>query len=72
MDDVGLSEEQAYKHLRKLAMDMFKREGLMSDERRQFIKGSAALAAGSAVNTGAWAAGSDAPRRRKCASASSR
>ena len=44
---------------------MFKREGLMSDERRQFIKGSAALAAGSAVNAGAWAAGSDAPEKKE-------
>jgi nitrate/nitrite transport system substrate-binding protein len=44
---------------------MFKHEGLMSDERRQFIKGSAALAAGSAVNAGAWAAGSDAPEKKE-------
>ena len=42
------------------------REGLMSDERRQFIiKGSAALAAGSAVNPAAWAAGSDAPEKKE-------
>ena len=44
---------------------MFNREGLMSDERRQFIKGSAALAAGAAVNAGAWAAGSDAPEKKE-------
>ena len=44
---------------------MFKHEGLMSDERRQFIKGSAALAAGSAVSTGAWAQGSDAPEKKE-------
>ncbi|MDP2006586.1 MAG: ABC transporter substrate-binding protein, partial [Rubrivivax sp.] len=44
---------------------MFKHEGLMSDERRQFIKGSAALAAGSAVGAGAWAAGSDAPEKKE-------
>ena len=37
----------------------------MSDERRQFIKGSAALAAGPAVNPGAWAAGSDAPEKKE-------
>jgi nitrate/nitrite transport system substrate-binding protein len=44
---------------------MFKREGLMSEERRQFIKGSAALAAGPAVATGAWAQGSDAPEKKE-------
>ena len=44
---------------------MFTREGLMSDERRQFIKGSAALAAGSAVLPGAWAQGSDAPEKKE-------
>ncbi len=44
---------------------MCKREGLMSAERRQFIKGSAALAAGSAVSSGAWAAGSDAPEKKE-------
>ncbi len=47
---------------------MFKHEGLMSEERRQFIKGSAALAAGaagSAVGTRAWAAGSDAPEKKE-------
>ena len=32
---------------------MFKREDRMSQERRQFIKGSAALAAGPALSTGA-------------------
>jgi nitrate/nitrite transport system substrate-binding protein len=40
----------------------------MSGQRRQFIKGSAALAAGaagSAVGTGAWAAGSDAPEKKE-------
>jgi len=41
---------------------MLEREGLMSDERRQFIiKGSAALAA----SPGAWAAGSDAPEKKE-------
>ena len=41
-------------------------EGLMSQERRQFIKGSAALAAGAAgANPGAWAAGSDAPEKKE-------
>ena len=44
---------------------MFEREGLMSQERRQFIKGSAALAAGSALQPGAWAAGSDAPEKKE-------
>ena len=44
---------------------MFDREGLMSENRRQFIKGSAALAATSAVGTGAWAAGSDAPEKKE-------
>ncbi len=44
---------------------MFEREGLMSEERRQFIKGSAALAAGAGVNAGAWAAGSDAPEKKE-------
>jgi nitrate/nitrite transport system substrate-binding protein len=37
----------------------------MSDERRQFIKGSAALAAGAAVSPGAWAQGSDAPEKKE-------
>ena len=41
------------------------REGLMSEERRQFIKGSAALAATGAASAGAWAAGSDAPERKE-------
>jgi len=41
------------------------REGLMSENRRQFIKGSAALAATSAAATGAWAAGSDAPEKKE-------
>jgi nitrate/nitrite transport system substrate-binding protein len=46
---------------------MFKREGLMSEKRRDFIKTSAALAgtAVAAVNTGAWAAGSDAPEKKE-------
>jgi nitrate/nitrite transport system substrate-binding protein len=45
---------------------MFKRgEDLMSDKRRQFIKGSAALAAGTALPGGAWAAGSDAPEKKE-------
>jgi len=37
----------------------------MSEERRQFIKGSAALAAGAGVNPGVWAAGSDAPEKKE-------
>lgn len=44
---------------------MFEREGLISRQRRQFIKGTAALAAGSALSTGAWAAGSDAPEKKE-------
>jgi nitrate/nitrite transport system substrate-binding protein len=44
-------------------------EGLMSEERRQFIKGSAAAAAvatvGSGVSTHVWAAGSDAPEKKE-------
>ncbi len=40
-------------------------EGLMSEKRRQFIQGTAALAASSAVGTGAWAAGSDAPEKKE-------
>ena len=44
---------------------VIKHEGLMSEERRQFIKGSAALAAGSAVPSGVWAAGSDAPEKKE-------
>ena len=44
---------------------MFKQGDLVSDERRQFIKGSAALAAGSALQTGAWAQGSDAPEKKE-------
>ena len=47
---------------------MFKQGDFMSDERRQFIKGSAALAAGSALptlQTGAWAQGSDAPEKKE-------
>ncbi|HMO49229.1 MAG TPA: CmpA/NrtA family ABC transporter substrate-binding protein, partial [Rubrivivax sp.] len=44
---------------------MFEREGLMSRQRRELIKGSAALAAGSAIGTRAWAAGSDAPEKKE-------
>ena len=40
-------------------------EGLMSDQRRQFIKGSAVAAAGAALPGGAWAAGSDAPEKKE-------
>lgn len=40
-------------------------EGLMSDQRRQFIKGSAVVAAGAALPGGAWAAGSDAPEKKE-------
>ena len=42
-----------------------KHEGLMSDQRRQFIKGSAAVAAGATLPGGAWAAGSDAPEKKE-------
>ena len=38
---------------------------LESDERRLFIKGWSALAAGSALPGGAWAAGSDAPEKKE-------
>jgi len=41
-----------------------KREGLMSEKRRQIIKGSAAVAVASAV-PGAWAQGSDAPEKKE-------
>jgi nitrate/nitrite transport system substrate-binding protein len=41
------------------------REGLMSEKRRHFIKGSAALAAGAAVSPGVWAQGSDAPEKKE-------
>ena len=48
---------------------MASKEGLMSDERRHFIKGTAALAASGAVASGvstrAWAAGSDAPEKKE-------
>ncbi|HRD85074.1 MAG TPA: CmpA/NrtA family ABC transporter substrate-binding protein [Rubrivivax sp.] len=44
---------------------MSDREGPMSKPRRQFIQGSAALAASSAVHAGAWAAGSDAPEKKE-------
>ena len=43
-------------------------EGLMSEPRRQFIRGTAALAAGAAgaaVSPGVWAAGSDAPEKKE-------
>ncbi|KPF50688.1 nitrate transporter [beta proteobacterium AAP121] len=44
---------------------MSQREGLMSDARRQLIKGTAAVAAGAALPGGAWAAGSDAPEKKE-------
>ena len=44
---------------------MVMHEGLMSDRRRQFIKGSAALAVGTSIGTSAWAAGSDAPEKKE-------
>jgi nitrate/nitrite transport system substrate-binding protein len=40
-------------------------EGLMSEKRRQFIKGTAAVAVTAGVNTGVWAAGSDAPEKKE-------
>jgi nitrate/nitrite transport system substrate-binding protein len=49
---------------------MIKREGLMSEPRRDFIKASAASAAvagaaAAGVSPGAWAAGSDAPEKKE-------
>ena len=44
---------------------MFDREGLMSEPRRQFIKGSAALAATPVMSPHAWAQGSDAPEKKE-------
>ncbi len=44
---------------------MVKREGLVSGDRREFVLGSAALAAGAAVAPRAWAAGSDAPEKKE-------
>ena len=44
---------------------MDQRGSLMSAQRRQFIKGSAALAAGAGINPGVWAAGSDAPEKKE-------
>jgi nitrate/nitrite transport system substrate-binding protein len=47
---------------------MHQREGLMSEERRTFIKSAAAVAAGSAsvaASPGVWAAGSDAPEKKE-------
>ncbi len=44
---------------------MSPREGLMSEPRRQFIKGSAALAAAPVMGPHAWAAGSDAPEQKE-------
>jgi nitrate/nitrite transport system substrate-binding protein len=40
-------------------------EGLMSKQRRSFIKGSAALAAGAAVHSGTWAQGQAAPEKKE-------
>ncbi len=44
---------------------MSKAGGLVSQERRQFIKESATLAAGAAVTPMVWAAGSDAPEKKE-------
>jgi nitrate/nitrite transport system substrate-binding protein len=44
---------------------MSSREGLMSEERRHFIKSSAALAATGAAAAGVWAQGSDAPEKKE-------
>ena len=44
---------------------MFDREGLISEPRRQFIKGSAALAATPVMSPHAWAQGSDAPEKKE-------
>jgi nitrate/nitrite transport system substrate-binding protein len=44
---------------------MSKAGGLVSQERRQFIKESATLAAGAAVTPTVWAAGSDAPEKKE-------
>jgi nitrate/nitrite transport system substrate-binding protein len=40
-------------------------EGLMSEKRRHFIKGTAAVAVTAGVHPGAWAAGSDAPEKKE-------
>jgi nitrate/nitrite transport system substrate-binding protein len=40
-------------------------EGLMSEPRRKFIQGSAAVAATAGLNPGVWAAGSDAPEKKE-------
>ena len=37
----------------------------MSEPRRNFIKGSAAMAVAAGVGPGAWAAGSDAPEKKE-------
>jgi nitrate/nitrite transport system substrate-binding protein len=42
-----------------------KREGLMSEKRRQIIKGSAAAAVAATMVPGAWAQGSDAPEKKE-------
>ena len=42
----------------------FNREGLMSEKRRQLIKGGTAAAVAAAV-PGAWAQGSDAPEKKE-------
>ncbi len=44
---------------------MVTRESPTSDRRRQFIKASAALAAGAALNPAVWAQGSDAPEKKE-------
>ncbi len=44
---------------------MVHRGSLMSAQRRQFIKGSAAFAAGAGITPGVWAAGSDAPEKKE-------
>ncbi|MBL0718314.1 ABC transporter substrate-binding protein [Piscinibacter sp. Jin2] len=48
-------------------MTSTQREGLMSEQRRDFIKGSAAVAAlgAAGVSPGAWAAGSDKPEKEE-------
>jgi nitrate/nitrite transport system substrate-binding protein len=40
-------------------------EGLMSEKRRRFIQGSAAVAVAAGVSPGVWAAGSDAPEKKE-------
>jgi hypothetical protein len=64
MDDVGLSEEQAYKHLRKLAMDRGQRLGQVAErivagqgpaEPAPVIRSRALRCCGAPINAPTWA-----------------